>query len=85
MANKNPIFEAIEDEIIKSLEQGAKLPPIFTITLADVEFKALLPGLVNTATQLPLPTTTTKVKLNLLGHSVVVRSEVDADDWTFPV
>lgn len=78
----NPVYDAIEDELVRCLEQGAKLPPQFLITLAEDEYLALIAGgLTNPKTKIRVSHQTTRMTLRLAGYLVTVRSEKDPEDW----
>ncbi len=74
----NPIFDAMDDELTRALEQGANLPETFTITLGEDEFQALLgSGLHREGKSLPVGTS--EVSLRLATHRVTIRRETPLD------
>ena len=79
----NPIYAAIEDAVISSLEtdNGVFLPDDFTVTIDDPAFQVLLKGLVFTNTQKPVPPTLKRILLEIQGRKVTVRSELDPEPW----
>lgn len=82
MASANHIYDAIEDELIRALEQGAILPRAFPVNLSEDEFSALLAGgLMTQESGLRIGPTITRVSLSIAGHTLVIRSSKDPDDW----
>lgn len=79
----NPIYEAIQDAVISSLEtdQAIWLPDEFTVTIEDAAFQILLKGLVYTQTGKKLEPTLKRVLLEIQGHRVTVRSDKDPEPW----
>lgn len=79
----NPIYEAIQDAVISSLEtdESVWLPDEFTVTIDDAAFQVLLKGLVYTQSGKRLEQTVKRVLLEIQGHQVTVRSDKDPEPW----
>lgn len=65
------LYEAIEEELTKALEQGATLPKVFTLRFAESEFLALLNSVIDKQGQ-RFPVTTTLINLSMCGHVISV-------------
>ncbi len=80
--SQNPIFDAIEDELIRCLERGAKLPEDFTINLSREEFRAMMEaGMISLETGKQMPMNRTWVVVTIADLIVRIRSEEDPDSW----
>lgn len=79
----NPIFEAIQDAMVASLEtdESVWLPYEFSVTIDDAAFQVLLKGLVYTQTGKKLEPTLKRVLLEIQGYRVTVHSDKDPDPW----
>lgn len=77
----NWVYEAIQEAIIASLEQGPWLPEEFEICLDDPSFQVLISGLKVVATGKPVPSTIKRVTLRIQEFYVTVYSDVDPSPW----
>jgi len=79
----NPVYDEIEDELIRCVEAGAKLPEEFTINLDSSEYLALLSSGEGLVDQLGrrITSTTTRLVLMILGHRITFRSDTDPDPF----
>ncbi len=71
----NPIFNAIEDALVRCLEAGAQLPHEFTIVFADDAFHALLAAGVGDSSRAPLSPETRWLRFAIAGHAVTIIHE----------
>jgi hypothetical protein len=77
--SKNPVFDTIEDEIIKALELGICLPQEMKLRLPNLHFKALAEALVYADSQTPLPDDCTRCCFHVAGIYVIVASDSDTE------
>jgi len=77
----NEVYEAIEDAIIASLEEGPWLPYEFELTLEDAPFQELLKGLVMAGTSKKVDPKLKCVSLRIQERNVTVRSDRDPESW----
>ena len=73
----NPIFDAIDDEIIRALEKPNNLPQEFTIYLEEAQFLALLAAKIvdgKTGIQITMPID--KLHFTFGDRSVWIKYEV---------
>lgn len=77
MSSSNPIWDAIEDELIKHLEVDAELSLEFRIYLSPEEMRALLfHGIrVDSNTQQLIPVSSTTILMDVVGHSVTLYTD----------
>jgi hypothetical protein len=72
----NHIFDAIEDELIRCLEEDAILPDEFPIHLEPKQLRALMEAkLINPRTKQSLPPETQRVLVRIAGHNVWLTSD----------
>jgi hypothetical protein len=77
----NWVYDAIEDAIISSLENGPWLPDRFELTIENAAFLQLIKSLKVTATGLPVASTVKRVTLRIQERYVTVRSDRDPEPW----
>jgi len=75
----NWIYEAIQDSIFSSLEEGHVLPSEFELTIEDVAFRHLIKSLKVIDTGLPVDPKSKRVSLRIQDHKVLVRSDLDPE------
>jgi hypothetical protein len=74
----NPIYDIIEDEIIRSLERYAHLPESFTIHLEPEQFKAMLSLGLQVGNE-RLPADTSKIIMTVADRRVMVCSDPEKE------
>jgi len=75
----NPIYDAIEDEFIRYLET-ADLPGTVELYLPNEAMDALLGGKGMVAAGQKLPLNTNAVRVEIAGHTVILRREQGKPD-----
>lgn len=74
----NPLFDAIEDEILSVICLGK--PPPKELILDRDEFKWLVAlGLTRAGEK--VPASETRIFIRVAGHDTWIRSELDPDPW----
>jgi len=72
----NHIFDAIEDELIRCLEEDVILPDEFTIHLEPKQLRALMEAkLISPRTKQPLPPDTQRVLVRMAEYNVWLTSD----------